>query len=78
MKVLRITHLRAEESGGYSATYQVGETPANGSASEFVEKITTWPADEGGGATIDFQDGTKRVIPEHRIISYDLAAEETT
>ena len=74
----QIVCLRADDGGGYHATYRVGETPAGGSAGEFVLAIGFCPPDEGEAALVDFDNGIRRVIPSHRIISWDLAPEAKT
>lgn len=69
-----ITCLRADDGGGYTLTYRVGETLAGGSAGEFVAKIEFVPAEGGYGlaAMVTFDTGLTRSIPEHRIIIGDL------
>jgi len=71
--VRQIICVRAEESAGYMTTYRVGETPAGASAGEFVLAIGAIPVDEGSGVLVDFDNGVQRYIPEHRVISWDLA-----
>lgn len=74
----RIICLRAEEAGGYQATYALGETLAGGSAGQFVDQITireTATVYSDSNALIEFTNGGHRVIPWQRIISYDLEPE---
>jgi len=76
--VRQIIRLVVEEVTGYQVSYRVGETPAGGSAGEFVLAIGFCPPDEGEAALVDFDNGIRRVIPSHRLISWDLAPEEKT
>ena len=71
----QISCLRAEESAGYMTTYCVGETPAGGSRGEFVRVIKALPVEEGPGVIVDFDNGVRRYIPDHRIVSWDMAPE---
>lgn len=72
----QILCLRAEHGGGYCVTYRVRQKVAN--ELSFVEKIEFVPAGGGYGlaAMVTFDTGLTRSIPEHRIISWDLAPEE--
>lgn len=65
------------ESGGYSATYRVGETPAAGSSGEFVEKIEVGYSEdfEQQLAQVTFANGETRYFPVGPGISWDLAPE---
>jgi len=87
----KIICLRADDGGGYQATYRVGETAANGTLA--VEKIIVRPARtsrvdalKSGDirettpchAAITFDTGLTRMVPEHRIISWDLGPEESS
>ena len=50
----------------------MGEDPNPG---KIVQRIDTYGPEENGGASIDFANGTRRIIPECRIISLDLSRE---
>ena len=71
----RIICLRAEESAGYMTSYRVGETPAGMSRGEFVLEIKALPVEDGYGVIVDFDNGVRRYIPDHRIVSWDMAPE---
>ena len=79
MKTRQIIRLRAEDGNGTEErveTYQIGagmgEDPNPG---KIVQRIDTYGPEENGGASIDFANGTRRIIPECRIISLDLSRE---
>ena len=69
-----IVRVVADDGLGGVETYVTGDSIVGRRG--IVEKIEVSDPEEGLALLVDFDDGARRVIPEHRIVYYEWRPEE--